>query len=103
MDKRYVEMLIESGYLDGEELAAEAVETSGRLEPGTLCISEVNVAIVTGDPPKAILKTTTDRLSNIKVKSGLFKKTLAFTLDGTDYKFEIKGAKKVLEFFGLLA
>ncbi len=101
MDKNYVKALADGGFINGENLFAEVVESDGKFENGAvLCVNEAAVAVVAGDPPQALLATSTDKISNIKAEKGLFKQSLKFTVDGKDgYSFTLKGAKALVKFF----
>ncbi len=103
MHKDYINSLAYYGFINSENLFAEATESSGKFEPGVLCVNESKVSFVTDDPPEAQFETTTDKMSQIEVKnSGLFKKALSFVADGEKYTFVVKGGKAMLKFFEIV-
>ena len=72
MNAEYIQSLIDGGYADEAAVAAE-VELAG--EKNVLCINGEVVSLVHGEPPQKIFRDSIDKLKNVVVKSGLFKKT----------------------------
>ncbi len=96
----YINSLAYYGFINSENLFAEATEASGKFESGVLCVNETKVSFVSDDPPTLQFGTTTDKMSQIAVKkSGLFKHELSFVVDGEKYAFVVKGGKEMLKFF----
>lgn len=88
------------GYVDDELLAAAAIAADGTELAG--CVSGELVTLVRADGEK-LFSDSTDRLQNIKVKTGLFKRTLAFTHNGEAFELRVFGGKRLLQYFMLLA
>ena len=101
MKPEILQQLIDSGYADEAGLAATVTAADGKTY--ALCANGDIVTLAIGDPPQKVFSDSVDRLKNVRVKSGLFKKTLAFTHDGTDYAFTVRDGKTMLEYFGQLA
>ncbi len=96
----YINSLAYYEFINSENLFAEATETSGKFEPGVLCVNETKVSFVSDDPPTLQFGTTTDKMSQIAVKkSGLFKHELSFVVGDEKYAFVVKGGKEMLKFF----
>lgn len=100
MTNEYLQLLIDGGYADEAGITADVVIGG---ENQTLCVNGEVVALVKGNPPEKVFSDSIDRISNITVKSGLFKKTLKFSRGGTDYGFTVKGGKNLLDYFKLLS
>lgn len=98
-------MLKAHGYIDDENVSAYVRPVGG----GTtqmLCVCGEIVSLIDVDGESddfKIFSDSIDRLRNISVKSGLFKKTVAFERDGKRYEFGVTGGKKLLDYFKLLA
>lgn len=88
------------GYADDEGLAAAATAADGT--ELIVCASGELVTLLRADGEK-LFSDSTDRLKNITVKTGLFKRTLAFERDGTAYSLRVFGGKRLLQYFMLLA
>lgn len=90
------------GYIDDEELVASAVDASGKAY--VVCASGEIVTLVGnyGEYNK-VFSDSTDRIKVIKVKTGMFKRTLVFEHNGTRYDLTVNGGKKLLEYFLLLS
>lgn len=102
MNKNYQSALANGGFINAENLFGEAAETDSKIEPGVLCVNESKVTVVAGDPPQAKFETTTDKMSRIKVKKGLFKGAVSFEAEGESYSFTVKGGKEMLKFFEIV-
>ena len=99
MADEYLNELIERGFADEAAVAAD-VSYDGKT--GVLCVNGEVVTLVSGDPPQKAMSDTIDKLSNLTVKSGLFKKTVAFEHGGTRYVFTVKNGKNLIEYFKLI-
>lgn len=99
MNKELITKLQASGSIDEELVYAEAESNVGA---GVLCVNAELVTFVKNDGEE-VFKDTVDRLFELNVKNGLFKKTLAFVYNGITYNFTVKGGKKLMEYFAMLA
>lgn len=91
--------MIDSGYADEAGLAATVVCADG---VKFLCVSGEVVTLAAGDPPVKEFSDSIDKLENLTVKSGLFKKSVSFTHNGKDYALTVKDGKNVVEYFKLI-
>ncbi|MBD5131980.1 MAG: hypothetical protein HDT28_05245 [Clostridiales bacterium] len=100
MNNEILQLLIEKGYADEAGIAAEVTDAAGKNK--ALCVNGEVVTLVSGDGADKEFSDSIDRLENLTVKSGLFKKTIAFTHNGTDYAFTVKGGKTLIEYFKMI-
>ena len=99
MNGEYLNELIELGYADEAAVVADVTYAGGA---GALCVNGEVVSLVTGDPPVKVFSDSIDKLDGLTVKTGLFKKTVAFIHCGAEYVFVVKNGKNLLEYFKLL-
>ena len=102
MNTELLQQLIEYGYADDAGIAADVTEVIGGKQY-VLCVNGELVTLASGNPPQKVFRDSIDKFGGIKVKSGVFKKTLSFTHSGTDYAFAVKNGKTLLQYFKLLA
>lgn len=99
MESEKLNALIDSGYADEAGLAAEVASADG---VKYLCVNGEVVTLAAGDPPVKVFSDSIDKLENLTVKSGLFKKRICFTHNGEAYDLAVKGGKNVVEYFKLI-
>ncbi len=101
MTKDYLSELMTRGYIDEELIVAEVKNLMDN-ENYVLCVSGVIVTLADALTPQKIFSDSTDRLYNVNVKSGLFKKQISFEYNNKHYIFVVKGGKKLVEYFGMI-
>ncbi|MCH5154502.1 MAG: hypothetical protein J1F71_04750 [Clostridiales bacterium] len=95
--------LIDSGYADEAGLAAEAVNSDGKLY--YLCVSGeiVTLADAETNEIKKVFSDSIDKLTELTV-SGIFGKKICFTHGGTHYALKLKGngKKQIVDYFKMI-
>lgn len=99
MERETLTALIENGYADEAGLAAEVACSDG---VKYLCVNGEVVTLAAGNPPAKVFSDSIDKLENLTVKSGLFKKRVCFTHNGENYDLAVKSGKNVVEYFKLI-
>ena len=92
--------LIDSGYADEAGLAAEVVNTDGKLYYFCVCGEIVTLA---DTEVKRVFSDSIDKLTDLTV-SGIFGKKICFTHGGTYYALKVKGkgGKQLVDYFKLI-
>ncbi len=93
----YLQRLAADGKI-GEGAIIAATEYNG----GSAALVVDGVTVTLYSENEKVFSDTTDRLSDISVKSGLFKKTVGFTHNGSRYELAVKGGKNLIDYFKLL-
>ena len=94
-----IEKLAANGYIDDERLIAAATDADGA--EYVLCINGELVTLAAADGQK-IMRDSIDRLGDLTIKSGLFKKTVCFANNGREFSLTVKGGKNVIEYFRMI-
>ena len=98
MTSELLNRLIGSGYADEAGLAAEAVNSDGKIY--YLCASGEIVTLADAEIKK-VFSDSIDKLTELTV-SGVFGKKICFAHGGTHYALKLKGGKQIVDYFKMI-
>lgn len=102
MNAQTLSAIIEKGYADEAGIAADVIDANTG-KSYALCVNGEVVTLVAADTLDKVFSDSIDRLENLAVRSGLFKKSVSFDHGGARYALSVKNGKTLLDYFKLLA